>query len=750
MFQFPRFKEKYHVELVPDEGIYLISENEKHVLEGQTMFLLAPLLTGTRNWNDIVLSLASQIGEEALAQGMDILLRNGHLQNGPTFAGSEFDIYWNELGLTASEARTKLAAANLHIVAYGPVDPWPLQSNLQALGVSTDSQRPATMVVALVDDYQNPSLEALNRRMLVYNVPWLLLKPQGLMPLLGPVFEPGKSACHCCLDHWLKHNREVEAYLLSRSGRTSPLPVNKARIPFGEMQVVSTALLQICRWIVRSDCPMLHKRLIAIDPFSGEQFAHPVNRRPQCRACGDPLLAHRAGKPLIIEPAGGGIENENGLRLEEPDVTYQRYAHLISPLTGVVKALFPSPLNDSTPIKTYVAGHNFALKNDSLYFLKDGLRSNSSGKGRNAAQARTSALCEALERYCGIYRSEEEIRVASLRELGEDGVDPRDIMLYSEQQYRDRDQWNQKRGRFQVVPEPFDADARISWSPLWSWTCQKRKWVPTSLEYYGFSEPGGAFHCWADSNGCAAGGTVEDALLQGGLEVVERDCVALWWINRITRPRVDLTSFMDPYLSNVENFYDQRGRDVWVLDLTADLAIPCFAAINRRRNGPTEDIVLGFGAHFDAKIALNRAITEMNQFMPAVMDVGDDGNTRYTFGDEATLDWWRNATIANQPYLTPHQTEVRQRSDFLPAERRQAGELVAELFARFEAAGHEVLVLDQTRPDISLPVVKIIVPGMRHFWARHAPGRLYDVPVRLGWLTKPTAESDLNPIPMFV
>ena len=54
--------------------------------------------------------------------------------------------------------------------------------------------------------------------------------------------------------------------------------------------------------------------------------------------------------------------------------------------------------------------------------------------------------------------------------------------------------------------------------------------------------------------------------------------------------------------------------------------------------------------------------------------------------------------------------------------------------ALVERQGMEMMVLDQTRPEIGLPVVKVIVPGLRHFWARFAPGRLYDVPVRLGWL----------------
>ncbi|MDI9637686.1 YcaO-like family protein [Geitlerinema splendidum] len=62
----------------------------------------------------------------------------------------------------------------------------------------------------------------------------------------------------------------------------------------------------------------------------------------------------------------------------------------------------------------------------------------------------------------------------------------------------------------------------------------------------------------------------------------------------------------------------------------------------------------------------------------------------------------------------------------------------------------EMLVLDQTRPDIGLRVVKVIIPGMRHFWKRLAPGRLYEVPVQLGWLEKAIAEEMLNPVPLWL
>jgi len=59
-------------------------------------------------------------------------------------------------------------------------------------------------------------------------------------------------------------------------------------------------------------------------------------------------------------------------------------------------------------------------------------------------------------------------------------------------------------------------------------------------------------------------------------------------------------------------------------------------------------------------------------------------------------------------------------------------------------------MLDQTRRDVGLPVAKVLVPGLRHFWARFGAGRLYDVPVEMGWLRRPLTEDELNPIPIFI
>jgi oxazoline/thiazoline synthase len=63
-----------------------------------------------------------------------------------------------------------------------------------------------------------------------------------------------------------------------------------------------------------------------------------------------------------------------------------------------------------------------------------------------------------------------------------------------------------------------------------------------------------------------------------------------------------------------------------------------------------------------------------------------------------------------------------------------------------QQAGVDFLVLDQTRPDIEAPVVRVIVPGLRHLYRGFAPGRVYNVPVNLRWRDRPLSEHELNAI----
>jgi ribosomal protein S12 methylthiotransferase accessory factor len=269
--------------------------------------------------------------------------------------------------------------------------------------------------------------------------------------------------------------------------------------------------------------------------------------------------------------------------------------------------------------------------------------------------------------------------------------------------------------------------------------------LPTGYCYSPYPSPTGRDYYWADPNGHAAGYTLEEAILHGLLELIERDSVTLWWYSRSQRPAIDLDSFAEPYVQALRQHYRERHRDLWVLDLTSDLGIPVFAAVARRTDQPEEQLTLGYGAHLDPCIGVLRALTELNQLGALLW------GAYATSPRDTRWQWWQTVTLAHHPYLAPDvSTPPRTRADYGRLWGDDVREDVRRCQASVEEQGLEVLVLDQTRPDTGLPVVQVIVPGLRHFRPpRLAPGRLYDVPLKLGWLREPLAEDQLNPDPLF-
>jgi ribosomal protein S12 methylthiotransferase accessory factor len=254
--------------------------------------------------------------------------------------------------------------------------------------------------------------------------------------------------------------------------------------------------------------------------------------------------------------------------------------------------------------------------------------------------------------------------------------------------------------------------------------------------YFFYTGPG---EFLADSNGCAAGNTLEEAIVQGFLELVERDAYAIWWYNRLQRAEIDLGQLDDSYVRDLQSQLADTGRRLWVLDITSDLGIPCFMAIAHWVQDSKENIEFGSGAHFDSRIALLRALTEVNQFLSIGLMGGGTG-------EKSSLDGDTPLRLRDYASLTPSNSPPLQLEYGSKFGRLDAGEQAKACVAVAGRAGLDFLVLNQTRPDIEVPVVRVVVPGLRHFYRRFAPGRLYDIPVKLGLLERPLPEAELNPI----
>jgi ribosomal protein S12 methylthiotransferase accessory factor len=749
------FKGHLRPTVLPDDATYLVSRRGVTALHGVQAEVLVPLLDGTRSPRAVLRAAAPVLGgedAEAALRALDSagLLRFGVPEAPRTDPAAE--AYWDLIGLEGNHAAAAVSTAAVAVEALPGVAAGPVIRAFHAEGVAlAPAGADADLSLVLCDDYLAPELAAVDAAHRATGRPWLLAKLCGADPWVGPVFRPDGGPCWHCLSVRLRGHRHSEVPVQRALGLDGPPPRPVASLPAGRSLAADIAVLEAAKWLAGVRDPE-QGHIRTLDTVRLRTASHSVSRRPQCPGCGDPdLVARQVRAPFRPVSRAKAVTDGSGHRALTAQQMLDKYEHLVSPVTGVVKEIRPAA---GCPdfVTSYLSGHNLAMGSASLAGLRSGLRALSGGKGLTRTEARTSALCEAVERYSGTRHGDEPVIRDSYRNLGTVAVHPNACQLYADRQFVQRERWNAAHSRFQYVSAPFDETRPTDWTPVWSLTHDVQRLLPASLLYF----PGagtGSEHgdgLWADSNGNAAGSSPEDALLQGFLELVERDAVALWWYNRTRQPAVDLDAFDEPYVERLRDGYRRVHRDLWVLDLTSDFGIPVMAALSRRRDKPAQDIIFGFGAHFDPRIALRRALTEMGQLLPAVCDVRPDGSG-YRVDDPEPMRWWRQATLADQPYLRPDpRTPPRGPGHWAVPHRTDLLDDVHAVTELVRAAGLELLVLDQRRPDLDLPVVKVIVPGLRHFWSRFAPGRLFDTPVALGRLEAPTPYEELNPTPLFV
>ena len=725
----------------------LVSESFNTLLHGELNCALLPLLDGRRSQDEIVAALEGVHAATDVRAAIASLSARGYVVSAEHGMDRSRAAYWSSLGASPRWVEERLAESRIAVEG----DEGRLVRRLEASGGRVGARDPGLAVI-VCDDYLEARHAEVNRRRLETGAPWTLVRPRGVEALFGPVFRADVSGpCWECLACRMRGHREVHGFLRNVAGEEAAFK------PFAAEPTVLDALYglvaaEIVKWLVLDEAAPIHEHAIAMNVGTFESSHHPVTRRPQCLACGDEALHRpdRAPVPLHLKASPNAHRNSGGARTVAPEVTLAKYGHLVSPVSGVVTWLRRTSDEADSWLHVHWAGSNPGLRSRSLSSLRRSLRSKSAGKGSTREQSRVSALCEAVERHSGAF-SGDEIRIRKrFVELaqGEEAIHPNDAQLFSDHQLDNATTINAKGHPYNIVPPRLDPDAEIDWTPVWSLTQRRHRYLPTSMLYSMPAEERGPSDLVADSNGCAAGNTLEEAILQGFYELAERDAFAIWWYNRLRVPAVDLSSFDDGYLASAAAHYARYERELWMLDVTSDIGIPVFVALSRRPDAESEDIIYGAGAHADPRIAALRAICELNQCLTWLPDPAK-GAGRPTIDDPLALWWWKTARLADCSWLAPVAGEpLREASRYPVIESTDTRKDVESCRALVEARGMEFLVLDQTRPDVGMPVARVIVPGMRHFWARFAPGRLYDVPVGMGRREHPLAEADLNSAPV--
>jgi len=674
------------------------------------------------------------------------LENNGIVTRAEKLFSSEQEAFWEQHGYNTDRLWQILNNTPVSVKTAGRISNTTIKEQLKSTGFVTNKK--ALLYIVVTDSYTNRDIDELNREFIASKTPWILIKTTGTNPLLGPIFDPNnnESACWRCLQHRTElHNHENKLYkALKKTDNNIDRPYISH--PLSESIAVNTAILEIVKYLYTKESK-LQNSIIELNTSDINSTEHTLIKRPQCSECGKPEILLEHPSPITIKRDVNLANRAGGYRSVTAVETFNRYKHHISNITGIIPELKQFKQSIDKSIYNYSSGKNIALQSTSMFWLNHHLRSANGGKGRSDIQAKTGAICEAIERY-SLMHHENRYTINDTYTQLDNALHPNTCMLYSNQQYNNREVINNNTTKFYaLIPQKFNPDIKIDWTPVYNITEQNFALLPSEYCYAQYPIKQRAPFSYPDSNGCAAGNTLEEAILQGLLELVERDAAAIWWYNMIQYRAVDLKSAENEYIDSMIELYNKNNRSLYVLDITTDMNIPVFVAISHNTEPDKNDsIIYAFGAHVDASIAIERAVIELNQLFPVVT-----GNNSTNINDKNFINWLNSATVDNQKHMVPANSNLMNiKQDYPQLCKPTIYNSINYCVDMAKKNSMNTYILNLTQPDIKLPVVKVIVPGLRHFWRRTAPGRLYDVPVKMGWLKEPKTEDELNPISIFI
>ena len=321
----------------------------------------------------------------------------------------------------------------------------------------------------------------------------------------------------------------------------------------------------------------------------------------------------------------------------------------------------------------------------------------SQGKGLDFASARASGLMESIEGYHA-----EHITL------------PLKFASYEELRY------THNLAPLEELPRPmnsaFHPQLRLLWIEGYDLLQQTKIWVPYELVHLDYTVPfPPGMGCFvASSNGLASGNHLLEAISHGICEVVERDAQALWNLEsdqRKNESRIDLDTVGDTDCRELLDKYERAGIAVVVWGVTSDVGIPAFfSLITDRTNNPLHLMppANGSGCHPVREVALLRALTEAAQ-----------GRLTYIAGsrdDIPRADYKRMFSLRDLQHYRQLAEARGPRRDFLDIPSRKFATFQEDVeweLEKLESVGiKSVIVVDLTKPEFRLPVVRVIIPQM--------------------------------------
>lgn len=326
---------------------------------------------------------------------------------------------------------------------------------------------------------------------------------------------------------------------------------------------------------------------------------------------------------------------------------------------------------------------------------QDGAISIYGGKGISVEHAKASAMMEGFERYSAEKQNENTV-TGSISEISTKGnvIDIETLNLPKDFKKENIDSLN------------------LEWNICHDLISGEDYYVPSNAIYHPYVSNDNTVQSLfkSNTNGLASGNSLDEALLHGMFEVIERDAWSIFELTHKNSSQIDLDSIESDVVNDALLKFSENEINIKLMDLTADINVPTIAA--SADDTLLKDaglLTLGIGTHLDPEVAILRALTEVAQSRATQIHGAREDTVRADFARTAGYERMKRI---NKHYFQEEDEKIAL-SDIKNNSTDSITKDIDIVLNELKANEIEhVLYYDLTRPELDVNVVRVIIPTM--------------------------------------
>ena len=317
------------------------------------------------------------------------------------------------------------------------------------------------------------------------------------------------------------------------------------------------------------------------------------------------------------------------------------------------------------------------------------------GKGISVEHAKASAMMEGFERYSAEKQDENTV-TGTVSEISSNGkiIDIESLNLPKDFKKENIDSIN------------------LEWNICHDLITGEDFYVPSNAIYHPYTVEDNSVQSLfkSNTNGLASGNSLEEAILHGIFEVIERDAWSIFELTHKNSKQIDLNSIESDVVNEALSKFSENEINIKLMDLTADINVPTIAA--SADDTLLKDaglLTLGIGTHLDPEVAILRALTEVAQSRATQIHGAREDTVRADFARTAGYERMKRI---NKHYFEDEDEKI----NLSDIENRSTDSITQDIdIVLDELKANEiehVLYYDLTRPELDVSVVRVIIPTM--------------------------------------